>query len=372
MGGRRGGWMHRGVLVLVGLLAACAEGPVAGPIARIVAEGIIVCPPPTARCELSGATIAGGRLLLVNDRAVSAKASDSILALPLSGFAPRVEARFLPGLPPISAEKFEAITTTPDGRHVFATTAFDRHDPAATTQDQFNVLLTWPADRPQAARVLGAASPRPQTSLALRQQLRAALASPSDPDGPGHFKIEGLAALPDRLLIGVRETGPNYRDVRYTLTVLSLPWHLENGRPVLREAPRIVWRIDPASLRGLPKAPVGLSDLVYDPAHDRLWLLTSFERDDDAVDSVAGYLWSLDRAAFERGAPPVLVRDARGRPLMFTHKPEALAILPDRRLLIVHDDDRRATMVPDPVSGTWRPRLQTEALYQILAVEEVW
>ena len=75
MGGHRGGWMRGGVVVLVGLLAACAEGPVAGPVARIVTEGIIACPPPTARCELSGATIADGRLLLVNDRAVTGKAS---------------------------------------------------------------------------------------------------------------------------------------------------------------------------------------------------------------------------------------------------------------------------------------------------------
>jgi len=371
MGWHRGRWARWILVVLGGLVAACAQEPIAGPVAQIVAEGIIVCPPPTARCELSGATLAGGRLLVVNDRAVAGKASDSILVLPLSGLAPRIEAQFLKSLPAVPAEKFEAITTTPDGQHVFATTAFDRHDPATSAQDHFNVLLTWPAERPQAVRVLGAASDKPGTSLALRQQVRAALASPSAPEGPAHFKIEGLAALPDRLLIGIRETGPTYRDVRFTLTVLSLPWRLENGRPTLLGAPRVVWRVDPAGLRGLPKAPVGLSDLVYDAARDRLWLLTSFERDDDAVDSVAGYLWVVDRAALERGAPPVLVRDNSGKPLMFTHKPEALAVLPDRRLLIVHDDDRRATLVPDPVSGGQRPRQQTEALYQILVVDGV-
>ncbi|HKU98218.1 MAG TPA: hypothetical protein VJR58_23210 [Vineibacter sp.] len=367
--GRR--WTRWVPVVLVGLVAACVPAPVHGPVGQIVAEGIIVCPPPTARCELSGATLAGGRLLVVNDRAVAGKASDSILALASLGFAPRMEAQFLRGLPSISAEKFEAITTTPDGRHVFATTAFDRHDPATPAQDHFNVLLTWPAERPQAVRVLGAAPDKPGASLALRQQVRAALASPSAPEGPAHFKIEGLAALPDRLLIGIRETGPSYRDVRFTLTVLSLPWHVENGRPALSGAPRVVWRVDPAGLRGLPKTPVGLSDLVYDAARDRLWLLTSFERDDDAIDAVAGYLWVLDRTALERGAPPVLVRDSSGKPLMFTHKPEALAVLPDRRLLIVHDDDRRATLVPDPVSGGQRPRQQTEALYQILVVDGV-
>jgi len=367
--GRR--WTRRVLAVLVGLVAACAQEPVGGPVGQIVAEGIFVCPPPTARCELSGATWAGGRLLVVNDRAVAGKATDSILVLTPLGFAPRMEARFLQGLPSIAAEKFEAITTTSDGQHVFATAAFDRHDPATSAQDHFNVLLTWPAERPQVARVLGSAPDTPGASLVLRQQLRAALASPSAPEGPAHFKVEGLAALPDRLLIGVRETGTSYRDVRFTLTVLSLPWHLENGRPALLGAPRVVWRVDPAGLRGLPKAPVGLSDLVYDAVRDRLWLLTSFEREDDAVDAVAGYLWVLDRTALDRGAPPVLVRDRSGKPLIFTHKPEALAVLPDGRLLVVHDDDRRATLVPDPVSGRRRPRQQTEALYQILVVDGV-
>jgi hypothetical protein len=253
---------------------------------------------------------------------------------------------------------------------VFAITAFDRHDPAGTAQDRFNVLLTWPATTPQAARVLGAAGDRPTTSLALRRQLRAALASLSDPAGPAYFKVEGLAALPDQLLIGVRETGASHRpgDFRFTLAILSVPWTIAPAGPVLSGAPRLVWRLDPATLRGLPKAPVGLSDIAYDAASDRLWLLTSYEREDDSPEAVAGYLWRLDRAALASGAAPTLVRGRDGRPLMFSHKPEALALLNDGRLLIVYDDDRRATPVPDPDSGGRRPRRQTEALYQVVRI----
>jgi len=310
--------------------------------------------------------MAGGRLLVANDR--PNKVNESVLVLAPQQLASRAEAQRLPGLPALPIQKLEAMTTSPDGRHVFAITSFDRRETAA--QDPFNVLVTWPAERPQAAHVLDAAPGRGVASLELRRQLRAALASPAEPDGLGHFKIEGLAALPDRLLIGVREIGRSYKDFRYTLTVLSLPWQLERGRPALTGAPRVVWRIDPATLPGLPKTPVGLSELVYDAARDRLWLLTSFERDDDKPDSVAGYLWVLDRAALERGAPPVLVHGRDGKPLMFSHKSEALAILPDGRLVVVHDDDGRATPVPDPASGGRRPRLMTEAMYQVLTVTD--
>jgi hypothetical protein len=103
---------------------------------------------------------------------------------------------------------------------------------------------------------------------------------------------------------------------------------------------------------------------------DRLWLLTSFERDDEGPGSVDGYLWILDRAGLERGAAPTLVRGADGKPLMFGHKAEAVVILPDHRLLVVHDDDRRSTPVSDPSSGGQRPRLQTEAAYHILSVRD--
>ncbi len=349
-------WRRAAIGLVAALMGGCVQPPPGGPVARVVGEGIIVCPPPTERCELSGATLSAGRLLLVNDRAVSGKVGDSVLEIAPFAFAPRIDARFLAGLPTLPAEKLEAITTTPDGRHVFATTSFDRPDP-----DRFNVLLTWPEGRPQAARALG--------SLALRAQLRTALASAAAPDGPAYFKIEGLAALPDRLLVGVRETGRTYQDFSFTLTVLSLPWHLENGVPVLAGPPRMVWRVDPARLPDLPKTPIGLSELAYDASRDRLWLLTSVERD-EAVDSVAGYLWTLDLSTLASGSPPVLARGADGRPLLFTHKPEALAILPDDRLMVVHDDDRRATLVPDPATGIRRPRQQTEALYRILSVTD--
>lgn len=365
------GWCRLALVVLTLGLGACTAAPERAPVAQVEAEGVIVCPPPTARCELSGAVLADGRILLVNDRAIAGKASDAILALAPRPLTPRLAAQFLSGAPTLPAEKFEAIAVTLDGQQVFATTAFDRLDLATSALDRFNVLLTWPATRPQVARVLGGAPDKPLVSLELRRQLQAALASPSEPGGPAYFKVEGLAALPDRLLIGVREVGRTYKDFRFTLTILSLPWRMRAGLPELAGAPRVIWRLDPAALPALPRAPVALSDLAYDAPRDRFWLLTSYERDDEGPASVAGYLWMLDRAGLERGARPVLVHGPDGAPLMFSHKPEALAVLADGRLLVVHDDDRRATPVPDAgASGGARPRRQTEAYYQVISVSQ--
>ena len=62
----------------------------------------------------------------------------------------------------------------------------------------------------------GADAGDPRFSLELRAQIAKAL--PGDP----FFKIEGIAATSDQLLLGVREVGKDFKTASYTVKILAL------------------------------------------------------------------------------------------------------------------------------------------------------
>ena len=84
---------------------------------------------------------------------------------------------------------------------------------------------------------------------------------------------------------------------------------------------------------------IALSGLAYDSFHNRLYLLTSYESA-PTVEGIGGFLWTLSLEALEQKTPPVLVRNRQGNALSFGHKPEGIAVLSRKELLIVYDDDR--------------------------------
>ncbi|MFN8126162.1 MAG: hypothetical protein U0R64_06620 [Candidatus Nanopelagicales bacterium] len=343
--------------------AACAvvAGTVAAPAMAATTEGtitrsgVVTTTGIHKEAELSGLTRAAGETLVVNDKtgknaAGKADVATAVLSLP-SGVNDRAQAQPLTQLPDLDVQKLEGITTSPDGKTVFAISAFDRATPS------FNVLMAWPAGDPSAAQVVGGDA---VSSQKLRAGIDKALGS------PGFFKIEAVTATDSQLLLGVREIGPDYKSAAYTVTILAVDYRVAaDGTVKLGDAVTKEWTMSAAQSKDLPKAPIGLSDLALSADGRSLVMTTSYETSAQTPDAVAGYLWQLDLSALRSGVDATLVRTEAGKPLTFTHKAEG--VLPEGgSVIVLHDDDKRATTVT--TEGTERVRTMDEAPFDVVTM----
>ena len=103
------------------------------------------------------------------------------------------------------------------------------------------------------------------------------------------------------------------------------------------------YRFEPSEYAGVRHV-CGLSSLEYDPYNDRLYLMASFEIEDEAGEQTGGYLWSMPLDDLTRGVGPSIVEDAHGEVLEFEHKAEGLAVLDTERLFVAYDNDRDMTL----------------------------
>lgn len=365
------------LLALLPLLLACALPPEPTspglPRAEVIREGWITCFPENLTtasgrlvfCETSAAVVDGGRLILASDKPIPGRSA--VFSLPLKSGRPapgpvtyRTETVFL------EARKYEDFSAAPEGDVVFAVTGFDRFDPASSRLDAFNTLIWWPAGHPERARVVtpsireGVVS-----SKTLRNHMARALQHAGYPEGVPYFKVEGLAAVPQRrLLFGIREMGRDFRHFQYTIKILSVAYVLED------EELRLVGNLQPAYDFDPALAPpccrhVALSGLEYDPEGHSLHLLTSYEQA-PTDEGVGGLLWVLPMADFRAGRPPTLVHAPDGQPLHFAHKAEGITRLARDQLFIIHDDDGilGRPQVIDPQTQFYRKAHQ--AAYTIL------
>jgi hypothetical protein len=327
-------------------------------------EGLIACAPVGAHdengapvtCELSAAAAGDDGVFVFNDKPGLAPDHTSVFLVDPSADDPAPRGLHDPLL--ASFRKWEDAEPWAGGQ-VLVTTGFDRIRTEDATWDGFNGLVLF---RPGAApRVIGGSARDGVTSSrALRERFSAALADDRFPDGPPYFKIEGLAGLPDgRVLFGVREVGRTFEDVEYTVTVLAAR-DLESIGEVDLER---VWSFDPKDDPRVER-PLGLSGMTWDPQRRGLWLTTSWETGETAED-IGGHLWWLTANALDTNGEPDLVADSSGAPVVFVHKPEAVTVLADGRLLVVHDDDR---VVAGDAAGAARfRRALHESAFEVLA-----
>ncbi|GAB3560963.1 hypothetical protein GCM10027578_00630 [Spirosoma luteolum] len=333
--------------------------------AAIASEGLLTCfAPGTAIdgkavwCEASAVWSDGKQVLVANDKDMPAGQS-SVFSVPLTALADTSQRpTYLPASPFRSGTKYEDFAQTPDGRFTLLCTAFDRVKPGSTDWDAYNTILYWPTGQPEQARVLAPTAGSP-TSVAYRELLARVLATDEYPGTLPYFKIEGLAATRTHLLFGVREAGKAYDNFKHVDKVVAVSYTVEGNQLRVGDDWRVVADFKPETADASLPAPLGLSSLEYDPARDCVWLLTSYEKGGQ----VDAYLWVNRLTDLLADKPFQLIRDAQGQALRFGHKAEDLTMLPDNRLLVIHDDDRVQTRV-----GT-ATRQPNQAAYTILTLK---
>ncbi|WP_251977634.1 hypothetical protein [Salinicola avicenniae] len=320
---------------------------------EVIDAGTLVCFPAglthadgtPVNVEVSAVVYDGQRLILASDKPIPGETRSAAFAVDLVDGLPDPDSlRYLTADAIKRAVKYEDFALTADNRHVLATTGFDRIDDVSHDLNAYNHLLIWPVGEPERVQVV---DPDPRDgvegSLELRRKLDEAIGCP-------YYKIEGLAAVPaqpDRagisdglLLFGVREQGQDHDNFDYVCRVVGAHYRVtESGNLTFVDKLEERYRFEPGDYAGVRHV-CGLSSLEYDPFNDRLYLMASFEVEDEHGEQIGGYLWSMSLADLASGAAPSIVENAHGEVLEFEHKAEGLAVLDAERLFVAYDNDR--------------------------------
>lgn len=270
---------------------------------------------------------------------------------------------YFPEEPFRKAIKYEEFAQSPDGKWTFLTTAFDRVKEGSSDWDSYNTMLCWPTGKPASVSVL--AGNAEGNSVALRKKISLAMALTDSTfyDIVRYFKIEGLAATNDRLIVGIREEGNTYQDFNYVVRLLAIPYQVLGqgaGQHV-----ELTDHVDPLAVIDITKqtneklpANLAVSSIEYDAVRGIFWLITTFE----TPKSVGAYLWTATEKDLKAGKMN-LVRTPAGVPLRLTHKAEDMTFLTPQSLLLINDDDRLPTQIGNTV------RKANQAAYTVLSVD---
>jgi hypothetical protein len=306
-------------------------------------------------CEASAILYDGRHLLLANDKDMPDNRS-SVFYWGLKKGVPdtSTQVNYVTNAVFKTAKKFEDFAATPDGKFIFLSTAFDRVKPGTSEWNGYNSIYYWQTGNENQPTVLNT-NGTDSTSVFLREKFSAALKSPEFPQGMPYFKIEGLAATDNELYFGVREEGLKFDSFQYKIKILSLSFSVNNGTIQLGDSLKVITDFIAASSDTSFKQPMGISSIEFDRYNNRFLILTSYEK----AENLGGYLWTASRSDLENNKLNP-VRDQAGRPISFTHKPEDIAVISKKKVIIIHDDDR----VKTTVSGA--ERQPNQAAYSIV------
>ena len=246
--------------------------------------------------------------------------------------------RYLTASPIVNTVKYEGISITPDGKHIIATTRFDRIKDYSAEWDSYNTLLMWPVGDPDAATIVSASTKNGTSSVSLREKFSAALKTSQFPEGMPFFKADGLAAIQsNKLLFGIREIGATFQEFEHVVKIVMVSYEIVGDALVLADDFELAYEYDPSGRPGVPET-VALSGIEFDSHADRFYILTSFE-ESDTDEGLGGYLWTLPMADFDAKRPPTLVLKA------------------DRSALVIRSQgrrNRRAEQGPGLRGPRWR------------------
>jgi hypothetical protein len=292
-------------------------------------------------CEASAILYDGNKLLLANDKDMPGTRSAIFSVLYQNNAIDTTQQPVYYNHPLLKkVSKYEDFAQTPDGRFTLLSTGFDRVKPGSADWDNYNTILYWQQGNEDHPKVLTAAGKESDsTSVSLRPMITAALASSAFPQGPPYYKIEGLGTTDKNLYLGVREEGKRYDSFQYQIKILAIPYTVTNNTIQLSGACKVFANMDISLLKPGTEN-IALSSIEYDPYNKRFYILTSYENGNN----LGGYLWTATEAQLQHNQM-ILVKDAAGQPLRFTHKSEDLAIISKSRIIVIHDDDRATLLV---------------------------
>lgn len=329
--------------------------------------------------ESSAVATDGKWVWFTGDKPSPSTTLSSVVQIPLARLTEKCVVPWSDAIPVMApafrlTQKIEATALAENGLR-FACTAFDRFVPETKVADPYNIVIAWRGNDMRETVILNATTRDEGTSsIVLREPIRAALKDSEWPEGPPYFKIEGLAALPgNRLWFGVRESGKDGRKPEYfrcRFTVLETEWEEKDGRIAIRPEFRKVFDASPEQLgaAGITGVGLGLSSLEYDAGRGIVWAVASWEEattETTKEKDTGNGSWLLALTTGDGLELPKIVPvsgiDSDGRPLSFTSKVEGLCLVGEHTLLLVSDEDRRATVVEtadgpkvrEPHMGVW-------------------
>ena len=348
------------ILAWIFIFNSCSSPEIRGYISdkglvEVFPTGLTYADGSDAYAEVSAVVFDGKNLIFGNDKSIPSSPIEhysSVFQISENSF-PSTPEKYFASPAFLTATKYEDFTITPDHDYIFACTGFDRIHPSGSSEwDHFNTLLCWPVVAPGKVQVVSSViSENTSSSVGLRQKISKALANIEFPDGVPYFKIEGLAALPNhQLLFGIREFGDSYKSFHYSIKIINTNYEIENGMVVLPHEFKLIYEVSPELLQLTTQQSVAISSLEYDPINHQIFLLTSYENNNNDIvtdEDIGAFLWVLTPEDLKNNLPPTLVLNSNNSlPLHFAHKAEGLTVIDKNTVLLVHDDDRVCGRTP--------------------------
>jgi heme-degrading monooxygenase HmoA len=346
--------------LLISVLSSCAifrSADLKGRQGKIAEEGTIDCFPvgtlnkdqKILNCELSAAVFYNEKIVTATDKVTSPSA---VFALPYTqadGFNPD-DLNYMESNEFNAVRKIEDFSISPNQELVIGVTGFNRISDSKPAWNAYNSIVYWDSKKDMKAKIAHPSKVKTtvngkntvvMSSVKLRDKFAAAFKS-DNLVVPNYYKIEGAAIIPgNKILFGIREMGESYQDFEYKILIISADYIYAKSNLELTNF-RIAYEFDASAVKEV-KQPIGLSSIEYDRFNDRIYLLTSYEMNqegENTPEKVGAYLWVLSMEDFKLKKAPRLVMKKKKKPLHLAHKSEAVTVVDANTVFIANDDDR--------------------------------
>lgn len=342
--------------LLISILSSCAifrSADLKGRQGKIADEGTIDCFPvgtlneddAILNCELSAAVYYNEKIVTATDKVTTPSAVFSLPYTLDKGFNPDV-VNYMESNEFNAVRKIEDFSISPDQGFVIGVTGFNRVNSKTPDWNAYNSIVYWNPKKEMKVKIAHASKAKIEKGVVMSSvKLRSKFAAAFKADNleiPAYYKIEGAAIIPgNKILFGIREMGETYQNFDYQISIISADYIYAKSNLELTNF-RIAYDFDASDVKGI-KQPIGLSSIEYDRFNNRIYLLTSYEMNqegENAPEKIGAYLWVLSMDDFNMKKAPQLVMRKKNKPLNLAHKSEAVTVIDENTVFIANDDDR--------------------------------